>query len=279
MYYRIGSIEEKKSGEHEVNITRDFTREEYDIFVENGKYLGLHLKNKHLYNLLVRNGEELESYLKGIKGEGKEDLKNGDYVIFESNRLFMNYLSMLRTYDDHISSALSQTFNPEVKDQFKSFLSELYDEFFTYRFIVRLRNLAQHFDIPISSLTTNLHGNFVIMKKDHLLKYDGWSTVKKEIKEMEEEIGIQGLAYSMNGIMHNAYSFVMLLYVENIVNACKWISSLQKEFSGKPTIIATANSRDDFKSGDIGFIQMNSKSFIDAIHDLNELPNVNIKIN
>lgn len=279
MYYRVGSIEQIKEGKHNVNIIREFTQQEYDVYAENARYLGVHLKNKHLYQLIVRNGEELENYLKTIKDEELSALENPDYIIFESNRLLMNYLSMLRTYDDHISAVLTKTFNPQVKADFKSFLSELYDEFFTYRFMIRLRNLAQHFDIPISSFTQRRNGNFVIMNREQLLGYDGWSTVKKEIKEMEDEIAIQGLGYSMNAIMKNAYLFVMQLYVEEIINACKWIASLQKEFSGKATVLVAANSLEEYESGKFNVIPMNSQLFIDAIHDLNELPNVNFKIN
>ncbi|CAM5184958.1 hypothetical protein UACE39S_01432 [Ureibacillus acetophenoni] len=279
MYYRIGSIEQVNEGEHKVKIVRDFTQLEYDKYIENGKYLGLHLKNKHLYQLIVRNGVELESYLESVKNEGTSLKETSDYIIFESNRLLMNYLSIIRTYDDHISSEISKTFDSQKKDEFKSFLSALYDEFFTYRFIVRLRNFAQHFDIPISSFTRNRDGNFVIMNKSHLLGYDGWSKVKKEIQEMDEEIFVQGLAHSMSGIMKNAYFYVMQLYAGNIINSCNWIAELQREFSGKAVMIASAESREAYKKGQINFNPMDSQTFIDAIHDLNELPNVDIKIN
>ncbi|WP_042353062.1 hypothetical protein [Bacillus massiliigorillae] len=279
MYYRIGSIDQVKEGEHKVNLIREFTQQEYDTHLEKARYLGVHLKNKHLYQLIVKNGEELEKYLEIIRDKEMSELESPDSLIFESNRLFMNYLSILRTYDDHISSALSKTFNSQVKEEFKSFLSKMYDQFYTYRFIVRLRNFAQHFDLPISSFTNSQNGKFFVMNREQLLRYDGWSTVKQEIQRMEENIAIQGLTDRMNRIMHNVYLYVMQLYAGEIIDACKWISSLQKEFFGKATIIATANSYEEYKSGEINFIPMNSQMYIDAIHDLNELPNVNININ
>ena len=274
MYYRIGSIEQEKEGGNKINIVREFHQYEYNIYTETSKYLGLHLKNKHLYQLIIRNGEELERYLRDIKGE--KDSEKPDHIIFEANRLLMNYLSMLKTYDDHISSALTKTYSVEVKNDFKSFLSKMYDEFFMYRFIIRLRNFAQHFDIPISSFTSDYNDNYVMMNRDQLLNFEGWSTVKKEIQSMEKNMPVEGLADSMNSIMRNVYLLVMQMYAREIIKACEWISLLQAEFSGKATIIAAATSHQEFKLGNFEFIPMNSQLFIDAVEDLNELPNVNL---
>jgi hypothetical protein len=279
MYYRLGSIEQVKQGEHKVNIVRDFTLEEFETFSKHGRVLGFHLKNKHLYQLIVKNGEEFDSYLEYIKNKKQSELEKPDHIIFEANRLFMNYLSMLKTYDDHISFELSRIYGHSDKDKFKDFLSINYDEFFTYRFIVRLRNFAQRFNIPLASFTGNSKGNTVIMKKQNLLEYSGWSAVKKEIEKMDEDIPVNGMAKNMNSIMKGIYFFVMQRYCGDIIEATKWISSVQKEFSMKPTILAVANSKEEYESGKLTFTPMNSQMFIDSIHDINELPNVNIKIN
>ncbi|QGI15776.1 hypothetical protein [Bacillus subtilis] len=277
MFYRIGTIKTRKEGEHEVDIKRDFTQEEQEKYFQYRKYLGLHINNKNLYNLIVRNGEEFEHFLDTIKDKDPSEIGSPDYVVFEANRLFMNYLSMIRTYIDHIPSSLSKTFDSKVKDEFDEFLSVIYDNYFEYRFLYKLRNLAQHFGIPISNLISNEQGNHITMSQSYLLSYKKLGTVKEEVKNMEESIPVKGLALRMNVIMNTVYLFVMKFYVEGIIESLKWFDSLQGELGGS-TILAVSDSPEEYGKGKFNFQPMNTDEFINAVHDLNENPGINIEL-
>lgn len=277
MYYRIGTIKTIKEGEHKVDIKRDFTQEELDKYFQYRKYLGLHINNKNLYDLVVRNGKELEKYLETIKDKDSSEIGSPDYVIFESNRLLMNYLSMFRTYIDHIPSSLSKIFDSNTKAEFNKFTNKVFDNHFEYRFLSKLRNFAQHFGVPINFLFNDQDGNYVAMDRDNLLKYDSWTIVKKEVESMEKVIPVQGLAHRMNVIMKVIYFFVMKFYVEGIIEAIHWFDSLQGELGGSP-ILAVAASAEEYGAGKFNFQPMNAHEFINAVHDLNENPGINIKL-
>ncbi|CAF1802285.1 hypothetical protein [Bacillus subtilis] len=282
MYYEIGTLENirvKDKIQSNIEFIREFTREEHDEYVEHSTYLLLHQKNKHLYQIIVRNGEELECYLETLEEKTMSEIqKEPDNVIFESNRLFMNYLSMIRSYLDHIPSTLSKVIGPQAKNEFNEFLSKVYDNYFEYRFIYRLRNLAQHFDLPINLLRTFQDCSYVKIGRDHILRYEKWSTVKKEIENMDEEIPVLGLATTMNLIMKLVYFCAMDLYAKGIEKAHKWVERLQKEFNSPECVLAVSNTIEDFKSKKFKIHQMRVQNFISSISDMNEHPRINIKI-
>ncbi|WP_338816811.1 hypothetical protein [Bacillus subtilis] len=276
MYYTIG-IEKPGEEGRKISFKREFTREEQDKFLEYTKYLGLHFNNKNLYKSMVKNGEELENFLEEIKNKDSSQIGNPDYVIFESNRLLMNYLSMFRSYVDHISCSLSKIFDSNTKEQFVKFTHRVYDNRFEYRFLSRLRNFAQHFGVPINSLISNQYGNHVAIDRDNLLIYEGWSSVKEEIKKMEEIIPVQSIAYRMNETIKILYLFVMNFYAEGIVESIKWINLLEEELGGE-AILTVSDSFEEFKSGNFKLQTLNYQEYVNAVHDLNENPDINIDI-
>lgn len=282
MYYKIGTLENievKDKIQSRIEFIREFTKEEHNEYVKHSTYLLLHEKNKHLYQIIVRNGEELESYLKILESKTRSEIEEEpNNFLFESNRLFMNYLSMIRAYLDHIPSTLSKVIGSQAKVEFNEFLSKVYDNYFEYRFIYRLRNLAQHFDLPINLLRTFKDCSYVKIGRDHILNYDGWSTVKKEIENMGEEIPVLGLATTMNLVMKLVYFCAMDLYAEGMEKAHRWVERLQKEFKAPECVLAVSNTIEDFKSDNYKTQHMGVQDFIRSIYDMNEHPRINIKI-
>ncbi|QIW79941.1 hypothetical protein [Bacillus tequilensis] len=274
MFYKIGIIENMNEyGSLNLKTTREFTQEEYTKYVKTVDYLALHLKNKHLYELIVRNGEELEKFLETFKDKNPTPatLGNPGNILFEANRLLMNYLSMVRTYNDLIPSALSKTLNSDVKKGFEKILSKMYDDFFEFRFLIRLRNYAQHFNIPFTSIIPGYDGLQVAINQRELLKYSGWSAVKEEIEEMEESIVIDGFAQTMNKIMKEVFVQTTKFYIKYITDSGEWISSLQKEVGGEELVLVYSYSEELFEEGIVKFSIMQSPDYIEAMDELKRL--------
>lgn len=117
------------------------------------------------------------------------------------NQKLSNMLSSFRSYDDHLKRKISDSdVNNEVTlNYYRGKCREVYNKYFSFRFFSRLRNFVQHYNFPISKIIyhtgviENYHEHFVklIVLKNDLLKFKGWSKVKSEIEKLEEEIDIK----------------------------------------------------------------------------------------
>jgi hypothetical protein len=124
-------------------------------------------------------------------------------MIFNINRLVLNFLSAFYILVAHHETYLKKTFGKD-SDRFKCFeriTNSCFDTYFSYRFLYKLRNYSQHMDMPITGFETsseimNLnplevnHMLRAIIHKDDLLKYDKWSKVEDEITRLPDTIDI-----------------------------------------------------------------------------------------
>ena len=131
------------------------------------------------------------------------DRKNMTLPSLEINQRILNILTSIQSYDDHIRHKMSKLWGKSSKQatKYTEMDSGLYAEFFSYRLLKRLRNYAQHYDLPLKCISypvisvgfepTQVAFTVTpIMYKKHLLEYDGWSTVKKDIEKQNEKIDI-----------------------------------------------------------------------------------------
>ena len=72
------------------------------------------------------------------------------------NRRLSNYLSSMRLFLDYTERRLKRTYSPESHEvaEFKAVCSGIFDSDFSYRFAWKLRNYAQHFGMPIGTVTS-----------------------------------------------------------------------------------------------------------------------------
>ncbi|VVB94711.1 Uncharacterised protein [uncultured archaeon] len=113
------------------------------------------------------------------------------------NRYIMNFLSSIRSYLD-----LSET-NLKKKNEkdsqrvrlFECACSNAYDNHFSYRFLSKMRNYAQHFGMPVGEISlqkslipgsNDVHHSFKVeFVRDELLRYDKWGLpLKSEIQRL-----------------------------------------------------------------------------------------------
>lgn len=123
-----------------------------------------------------------------------------DEISLNLSRLLFNILSMFRAFLDHSTTSLSREFgkNSEQLDQWKSKLSNLYDESNEYRFFYKLRNYAQHVGVPpiqisFSDSVKECGISFGLeLSRDVLLEqHDVWgAVVRADLESSPEKISI-----------------------------------------------------------------------------------------
>ena len=127
-----------------------------------------------------------------------------DNVILEINRYILNYLSSVRTFLDHTETNLKKRYGRDsiIVKRFKEACSECQDTSFSFRFISKLRNYAQHCGMPLGRLSIKSKEDPPYSKKvsivldvefhrDMLLTYDKWgSKLKKEIQKLPPSFGV-----------------------------------------------------------------------------------------
>lgn len=184
--------------------------------------------------MLVNISNLFESYLhnRNLLKE-KFNITVGDFIYLKDKRikekdklllfntLFNNLLSSGKMFVDEV-----QRFIDKYNIETKSFISDIYDDFFQYRFLYQMRNFTQHGHFAVSedfdgsyyfnlpSIVSELHFNF--NKK-----------VKKEMKDfsdlVEKEIKVSPkLAFTSTYIVYNycialIYNLFFSLEIKNIM--------------------------------------------------------------
>lgn len=161
-----------------------------------------------LFKICSCNYEEMVSFWKKIEREhvGREkesSITSRDEIETQMHRLLMNYLSSFRSFLDHFDGKLGRLkLETDYLSIFKAKKKHYYDSTFSYRFLYRLRNHVQHYGLPDINFKINLSAPSVdgtnsyqfsnYFERDKLLnpKYSKWSTVKKDIENQPEKMGV-----------------------------------------------------------------------------------------
>lgn len=202
---------------------------------------------RRLFNFVNINDKEFIEFLqltlkdlttKSFKWNGvsQEDCDN---VYLNVNRLFLNYLSAIRTFLDHSETYLNRKFGESSKTflDFKKILSFFYDNSFSYRFFYRLRNYAQHVGLPIDGLefktkyykkNDSVNGTLnVKFDRDKLIsKYSKWSTVKSELELMDDKFDVAPLVFEMTQNIRDIKKCIEMLQKNELNDAADYILSL-----------------------------------------------------
>lgn len=250
MEIRLGKIFESKHSE-EVRIEFDdiLTDDQFQKLkksvneIENYNYI------IHLSDFVKKNHNEMTNYLTitlekiQYKSTKWNDVKRkeAELVFFNINRLFLNYLSSMRTFLDHSEAFLSRKFGKESSQflEFKKLTSVFYDNSFAYRFFYKLRNYAQHIGLPLSRILfateynrkdNQIKGSLnVLFDRDKLLlNYDGWGVVKSDLETKEKEFDAIPLICEMTHNMLEIRRNTELILKMEFIKASQFITELTK---------------------------------------------------
>ena len=246
MEYRIcRQYDDPEKGEAKIEMLNDLTEQEFNSLEKAlSKIEELH-SIRRLRDFVIANDKEImdmlevtvndlvgkSSYWAGLKREDVE------VVFLNTNRLLLNYLSSVKTFVDHTTTFLNRKFgaNSEEFIGFETMLSAFYDHSFAYRFLSRLRNYAQHVDLPLDEIKfaskrneelNRIEGTLTIaFNRDRLLNsFQKWSTVKKDIEQMGETFLFTPLLFQMTQIIGEIERNVELIFKDELITAANLIS-------------------------------------------------------
>jgi hypothetical protein len=151
---QIGDCFLGRLADKNVNDVREMTQAEFAQIREAMSVVRTFHRESQSYEHVQRDYEDLNHYTQGIRQLVSEYGTSPDLALdveIEVNRRVMALLSSFKAFLDHTSHALSTRFGEDSAER-KDFLracSAEYDGAFAYRFAYKLRNYAQHRDLPI----------------------------------------------------------------------------------------------------------------------------------
>lgn len=194
---------------HPVDLLIDLTDEEFGQFEEANATLSKFVRDTELFVVVLDNYQAyydtLHEVLQAFVARRETDfVPRRAYMTI--NRHLLNWLSSVRTYLDHMELSLKHRCGEDsaIWRSFRSACSEAYDGQFSYRFIYRLRNYAQHAGLPAHTVQFNTaaspmdpsrpeHTVFVACHRDSLLEIrDIWSAaLREELARLPDEIELR----------------------------------------------------------------------------------------
>jgi hypothetical protein len=167
------------------------------------------------------------------------------------NRHILNYLSTVRMFLDHSEANLKERYGKDSQrvKRFKDACSYAYDNNFSYRFLYRLRNYAQHCGLPLGVLTLHskavgpspedIHHSLTIrFNRDELLrKYKLWGTqLKKEVQKLPSEIEINPHVAEMMKCLEKINLTLFEDDLPELIQSAKNVQKLVTETRGMPGV-------------------------------------------
>ncbi|MBI5402903.1 MAG: hypothetical protein HY959_05855 [Ignavibacteriae bacterium] len=190
-----------------VSMVREFNEENYNQCIEHVKKLNKLSSDEKLFRLVELNYREFKStvknYLDKFIDNPTADFSEFEFLFLDLNRLILNFLSSVRTYLDHTETRFKREFGAKSDEilLFKKETGEAYDNYFSYRFLYKLRNFSQHCGLPSGSLKINSEAGdkgktictltIFLVRDDLTSKYDSWGEkVTEDLNKKEETFDI-----------------------------------------------------------------------------------------
>lgn len=228
---------------------KDISESEFNDIQVDFKIIDLYFHIEDYFLIVENNFIELINFI----DQKYEDLENSELDTFmnpkflkinriEINRKILNYLSSSRTFIDYLSKMFKQR---KQENKLKDFLSNIYDNHFSYRFYYKLRNYSQHIGLPLTWFSVNvseLKNNQLIFAYDIsflLSDYDSWSTVKIDLEKFgKNKLDSKKVSVKYQENLIEIYEFSQKLLDDEIDKAIHNIENLINQFQiGKQLVI------------------------------------------
>lgn len=101
----------------------------------------------------------IESYLDKFKDSINQPLDYKENAFVDINRSVNNFVASFVSFIEHCEEKIKALYGSDSKElsSFKEFESDLYDQYFSYRFLKRIRNYAIHAYYPIEHVSFFSH--------------------------------------------------------------------------------------------------------------------------
>jgi hypothetical protein len=264
--YRLGLIYDSPNEEIKIELADILTEKQFESIslaitqisdlANLQRLLNFVLENEADFNRLINS--TLQNYV--VKSASWNGVKSYDQagLFLNSNRLFLNYLSSMRTFLDHAEAFMKRTYGKKSSQyqEFQKITSVFFDNSFAYRFFYKLRNYAQHVNLPIDCVRFSASYNQgephsieleVTFNRDQLIAgYDSWSTVKNDLEKMSPRFSAIPLIYEMSHNLKEIERNIELIHKEPLMEAHNTIVSMIQHLKEDGAEIFVAH---DFKEG------------------------------
>lgn len=149
---------------------------------------------------------------------------NHEFASLDINRVFNNFVISFRSLVEHTEKRILKNYGSESQEyrELKEFLSSCYDNLFSYRFLIRLRNYVIHYNQPVYlDMRTATKRKPVItpyLKKSDLLMHDEIKKkLKNDVARFKEKILIEPIMKEIQGFMNIFYPAIISI-LSNSVN-------------------------------------------------------------
>lgn len=188
--------------------------EENRKFIESYVSFGEHLQDVHqLFKLLEFNLGQLFNHCI-MKYDDRLVNINGEVVDFYAiNGLVINIVSSAKTLIEALESFYETELGEERKNEFKrKVLSKKYDENFSYRFLLFMRNFAQHGHLPISHIYDEGCFCFDLMQILSTQHIKPNKAIKESMEKVHDEIIEKFEDEPKIAITYTLDSFIVVVY-------------------------------------------------------------------
>lgn len=201
----------------------DLSQEEYEGCVQACLALDTYRKDTQLFQVILWNYQDfqelLRKYLTAYTERNFEGLppRSPDLNL---NRCLLNLLSAIRSYLDYVETNVKRKHGKKSANvaKFKKSCGDTYDGSFSYRFLYRFRNYAQHCGLPLTKISFNsetldrdsegVHCSLEVgVDRDELLQGEfNWGSIRAEIADQPAMIDVPNHVSQMMGCLEDIHS-------------------------------------------------------------------------
>lgn len=271
-----------ENNNHTLEITgKIVSEEEFKSFYENFMFYSQYHRFKEIHDICLDENMDLMKFLspsnlnKLLRSQEVEIEK----VLQTGNKLLLNYCTVIKIMVEKIESYLKHNLPGKIHE-FQQYCSHFYDQEFSYRFFMRLRNYIIHNGMPFTKVKRSLYEDCdLYMDRFQLLKWDKWSTVKKDLEEMDNNnIRVQPFLQDIGSTIYALYMQSLYYLAPNIINSIRNIENFCQKYKVKRFNFIEYDSAEEFKDGKYQFHVVPWSDLAKCINEINKHPNININI-
>ena len=254
MEIRLGTVIQSDNG-YMTNLADSITEKELIAIQTHIAEIHNFENTKRLLDIVFLNSKEFVSISKdslldminnslSVGGDKEEYYKQH----LDFNRMFLNYLSSIRTFIDHNETSIKRKFgrNSIEAKELKKIMSNIYDKYFSYRFLYKLRNYSQHCGLPIEDIEVSAtkqedgtfkgEGKIEFSGKELLENYKKWGTVKSDLEKWTS-FSVYPVMKEMETALNELWISLIYFYSTNIDNAINFINEKAEHLRSNESIV------------------------------------------
>lgn len=217
--------------------------------------------NKHFLNYIYfqQNLLEFDKLCKTLKNIPVTTIDLNKFItdqdVINANRIVFNLLTSFKFFIDSSERHIKRRFGKESGEalKFENLTNNYFDNYFSYRFLGKLRDYTVHSGFPINLIPFNAIEDYVnpekmvgnmklVVDREDILKEKSYlkARVTKDINEMTEDIDVIPLIYELGQIILKIEKYIYSLHqvdLEESISNLKMFAQKFKNDNNEVSII------------------------------------------